>query len=157
MPLHAPWVGCQWEEHFFGDNPQSVGGLCEAKRFRHIPCQKVLNHKNDIARLKGARLVSAVEVERGERLAAGLVKQVTGQDMLQARFLYQEHFEFVPEFKIFLAVNHKPPVDGSGYAMWRRVHLIPFNVRIPEDEQDRELPKKLEEELPGILKWAVDG
>lgn len=114
-------------------------------------------NSNDIARLRGARFVSAVEAEEGQRLAESLVKQMTGGDRLTARFLYSEHFEFRPEFKLFLGTNHKPQIRGTDYAIWRRIRLIPFNVTIPEDEQDKNLPGKLRAETPGILKWMLEG
>lgn len=112
---------------------------------------------NDIARLRGARLVAAVETEEGQRLAESLVKQITGQDTIAARFLYGEHFEFVPAFKLWLAANHKPVIRGDDYAIWRRIHLVPFTVQIPEGEKDKALPDKLVTELPGILNWALTG
>jgi putative DNA primase/helicase len=112
---------------------------------------------NDVADLRGARFVSAVEIESGRRMAEVLIKQMTGGDKLKARFLYSEHFEFKPEFKIFLAANHKPVIQGTDTAIWRRIRLIPFTVQIPETEQDRELPEKLKVELPGILNWAIEG
>lgn len=113
--------------------------------------------RNDVARLVGARFVSAVEAERGRRLAEVLVKQVTGGDTMTARFLHHEFFEFQPAFKLFVAVNHKPVIGGADQALWRRMRLIPFTVTIPEPEQDKELPAKLRGELPGILSWAVQG
>jgi putative DNA primase/helicase len=113
--------------------------------------------RNDIADLRGSRFVSAVEVEGGKRLAEALVKQVTGGDALKARFLYSEYFEFAPTFKIFLAANHKPEIHGTDYGIWRRIKLIPFTVTIPEKERDPELKEKLRAEMPGILKWAVEG
>lgn len=112
---------------------------------------------NDIARLKGARFVSAVETEEGRRLAEVLVKQLTGGDIITARFLHAEFFEFRPTFKLWLAANHKPVIRGTDNAIWRRIRLIPFNVTIPEAERDKELPEKLKTELPGILAWAVEG
>jgi putative DNA primase/helicase len=112
---------------------------------------------NDVAALRGARLVGAVEVESGRRLAEVLIKEVTGGDLISARFLHAEWFSFKPEFKIFLAANHKPVIRGTDHAIWRRIHLIPFNVQIPEAERDKELPDKLKAELPGILNWAIDG
>lgn len=113
--------------------------------------------RNDLARLQGARFVSAVEVEGGRRLAEALVKQLTGGDTVTARFLYGEHFEFQPLFKLWLAVNHKPGVEGTDHAIWRRIHLLPFTVTIPAAEQDKRLSEKLQGELPGILRWAVEG
>lgn len=112
---------------------------------------------NDVAALRGSRLVAAVEVESGRRLAEVLLKEMTGGDTMTARFLRAEFFEFKPEFKIFLAANHKPIIRGTDNGIWRRIHLIPFTVQIPKDQQDKELPAKLRAELAGILNWAVEG
>lgn len=112
---------------------------------------------NDVARLDGARFVSAVESEEGQQLSEALVKQITGGEKMSARFLRQEYFEFTPEFKVFFTTNHKPIIKGSDEGIWRRIKLIPFTVTIPKDKIDYDLPDKLSKEMPGILKWAVDG
>lgn len=112
---------------------------------------------NDVARLKGARMVTASEAEADQRLAEGLIKQMTGEDTLSARLLHQEWFDFKPTHKIFLATNHKPKINGMDPAIWRRINLIPFDVTIPEHKRDKKLLSKLEKELPGILAWAVKG
>lgn len=112
---------------------------------------------NDIARLRGARFVSATESEDGKRLAESLIKQLTGGDRITARFLHKEFFTFKPSFKIFFATNHKPKIRGTDYAIWRRIRLIPFNVTIDDKKVNPNLPKELEAELPGILNWAVKG
>ena len=112
---------------------------------------------NDVARLKGARFVNAAESESGKHLAEALVKQLTGGDKISARFLYGEFFEFDATFKIFFAVNHKPTIRGSDHAIWRRIRLIPFNATIPPEKQDKNFSEKLNAELPGILRWAVEG
>lgn len=112
---------------------------------------------NDLARLRGARLVTSIESDEGRRLAEAKIKQITGGDAVTARFLFHEHFEFVPVFKLWLATNHKPEIRGGDEAIWRRLLLIPFQVQIPEAERDADLPEKLKEELPGILAWAVRG
>jgi putative DNA primase/helicase len=112
---------------------------------------------NDVARLKGARLVTAVEADAGNKMAESLVKQITGGEKITARFLHREWFEFRPEFKVFLATNHKPVITGTDHAIWRRIQLIPFAVTIPAEEQDKDLALKLQGELPGILAWAVKG
>jgi putative DNA primase/helicase len=113
--------------------------------------------RNDIAALRGARFVSEVEAGDGRRFAEPLLKLVTGGDTIRARFLYQEEFEYKPQFKLFLATNHKPNIKGTDHAIWRRIRLVPFTVTIPEAEQDQELPARLREELSGILTWAVEG
>lgn len=112
---------------------------------------------NDVARLRGARFVSASEGEQGQRLAESLIKQLTGGDKITARFLHGEFFEFEPKFKIFLATNHKPVIRGTDNGIWRRMRLIPFKVVIPNDKQDKDLPEKLKSEMAGILRWSVAG
>lgn len=112
---------------------------------------------SDIARLKGARLVTSVEPNEGVRLNEGLLKQLTGDDVVTARKLYSEEFEFKPEFKLWMATNHKPIIRGTDTGIWRRIHLIPFNVQIPEDKVDKNLTQKLKAELPGIFRWCVEG
>jgi len=113
--------------------------------------------RNDIARLRGSRFVSSVEPSEGKGFAENVLKQMTGGDVITARFLYAEAFEFRPEFKLFLATNHKPPLRGTDAAIWRRIRLIPFTVSIPEDQQDKNLLPKLLGEADGILNWALLG
>jgi putative DNA primase/helicase len=112
---------------------------------------------NDVAAMKGARLVSASEAEEGRRLAESKVKQLTGADSISARFLHGEYFTYRPQFKLWLTTNHKPEIRGTDKGIWDRIRLIPFSVRIPEAGVDPELPQKLKNELPGILAWAVQG
>lgn len=112
---------------------------------------------NDIARLAGARFVSAVESEEGQQLSEALVKQITGGEPISARFLRQEFFEFTPEFKVFFTTNHKPIIKGIDEGIWRRVRMVPFTVTIPKEKMDRKLPEKLSMEISGILNWAIQG
>jgi P4 family phage/plasmid primase-like protien len=112
---------------------------------------------NDVARLKGARFVTASETEEGRRLAESLVKDLTGQDTISARFMRAEWFDFKPTHALHLSTNHKPEIRGTDIAIWRRIRLIPWAVTIPPAEQDRKLAEKLREELPGILTWIVRG
>lgn len=113
---------------------------------------------NDIARLRGARFVDAVETEEGRRFAESLIKQLTGGDRIAGRFLHKEYFEFRPRFKLWIAANHKPTIRGDDHAIWRRIRLIPFEVQIPKREKVLNFYEtKLRPELPGILRWAVEG
>jgi putative DNA primase/helicase len=112
---------------------------------------------NDVAKLKGARFVSASETDEGRRLAEAQIKDLTGGDTISARFMRAEWFDFKPECKVWLSTNHKPVVRGTDRAIWDRLKLIPFDVRIPESQQDKKLLAKLQSELPGILAWAVRG
>ena len=113
--------------------------------------------RNDIARLHAKRFVSASEGEKNQSLAEALVKQLTGEDTISARFMYKEYFEFTPEFKVFLITNHKPRISGVDHGIWRRLRPIPFSVTISEEDKDLELQNKLKEESSGILNWAIEG
>lgn len=129
---------------------------------QHMPTETVLTKRqasipNDVARLKGARFVTAIEAEAGRRLAEALVKQLTGGDRVTARLLYSEYFEFTPTHKLYLAVNHKPVIRGTDHAIWRRIRLIPYTVTIPDEEQDKHIGERLAAEREGILAWLVRG
>ena len=112
---------------------------------------------NDVAALKGARFVSAAEVEKGRRLAESKVKQLTGRDTVTARFLFGENFDFKPEFKLWLSTNNKPVIQGTDDAIWDRIRLIPFTQRFEGSKADPKLPDKLGAELAGVFAWMVEG
>lgn len=114
-------------------------------------------HPTELADLFGARWVSSIEVDEGKRLAENLVKQMTGGDKLKARFMRTDFFQWSPTHKLFLAANHKPEIRGTDYAIWRRIHMIPFDVTIPVEERDGRLGEKLAAEMSGILNWAIAG
>jgi putative DNA primase/helicase len=131
------------------------GTQAEMSTFLHKDRETV---RNDLADLAGMRLVAAIETDEGKRLAEALIKQLTGgTDTIKARFLFEEYFEYRPQFKVFLATNHKPKVNPSDDAIWERIRLVPFAVQIPKAERDKQLETTLREELPGILAWAVRG
>lgn len=119
--------------------------------------KKETGANNDIARLVGSRFVSAIESEEGEKLSESFVKQITGGEPVLARFLRQEYFEYIPEFKVFFTTNHKPIIGGLDEGIWRRVKLIPFELNLPAHQRDKKLSDKLSLEMPGILNWAIEG
>lgn len=112
---------------------------------------------NDIAALRGARVVTISELNDGARIDEARVKSLTGGDPVTCRFLFKEPFTYIFEGKLFLAGNYKPKVKGTDHGIWRRKLLVPFEVTIPEEERDPYLQDKLTKELPGILVWAVQG
>lgn len=110
---------------------------------------------SDIARLAGARLVTANEMPEGRVFDENLIKQMTGGDTLTARHLYQAEFNFKPTLKMCISGNHKPVVKGTDFGFWRRMHLVPFEANIAKP--DPQLTSKLLAELPGILNWCIEG
>ena len=134
-----------------------LGDYAQTADFASFMVSKNQTIRNDIAKLNGARLVTATESESGKRMCESVVKQLTGGDTVSARFLYSESFEFVPQFKLWLGTNHKPKIVGADDGIWRRIRLIPFTVQIPKERQDRDLAKKLKAEAAGILNWALEG
>ena len=114
-------------------------------------------HKTELAMLRGARLVVAQETEEGRRWAESRIKALTGGDPITANFMRQDHFTFMPQFKLLIAGNHKPGLRKVDDAMRRRMNLIPFTQTIGPNERDPNLPEKLKAEWPGILQWAVNG
>jgi putative DNA primase/helicase len=116
--------------------------------------------RNDIARLAGKRFVVSLEVDDGQHLAEALIKQLTGGDVVAARFLHKESFEFLPTFKLWLAANDRPLVRDDDDAIWRRILQVPFTVQIPETDRDPTIKARLrnpEESGAAILAWLVEG
>jgi len=114
-------------------------------------------HPTELADLYGKRLVVVSETKDGQRLDEGLVKSITGGDKIRARRMRENFWEFTPSHLPIIATNHRPIVRGTDYGIWRRLRLIPFNVTIPPEKQDKRLPEKLRVELGAILRWLVQG
>lgn len=129
---------------------------------RHMPFDTLAPRRgeggprNDIWRLHGARLVTAIETGAGRRFDEALLKSLTGGDTVTARPLYGEHVEFRPTFKLAIATNHRPTVSADP-AVWRRLALVPFTVTITAEQRDPDLGTKLELEASGILNWLISG
>lgn len=111
-------------------------------------------HPTELARLQGARLVTATEPREGARWDESKVKLLTGGDRIAARFMRQNFFEFAPQFKLLIAGNHKPRLSSVDEAIRRRLKLLPFTVTIPESERDLGLAEKLHDEWGGILQMG---
>ncbi|MCB7162451.1 phage/plasmid primase, P4 family [Bacillus subtilis] len=113
--------------------------------------------RHTLAEFSGVRFLSTSEVERGEELAVQLIKQITGRDPIEAERKYEQPFTYIPKFKIWMLTNNKPSIYERRKAIWERIHLIEFNRYFEEHERDKNLDKKLESEMEGILVWALEG
>jgi putative DNA primase/helicase len=112
-------------------------------------------HPTDLAMLRGARLVTASETEEGRAWAESRIKQMTGGDLISARFMRQDFFTFKPEFKLLIIGNHKPSLRNVDDAARRRFNIVLFTYKPPV--RDFNLEKRLEAEWPGILRWMIEG
>lgn len=133
------------------------GGYSQQAEFSTFLARKSEGPRNDIARMRGARLITAVEADGDRGFDGTVLKQLTGGDTVTARRLYEESFEFKPIHKLWLAANHKPIVKEQTEGFWRRIRLIPFEATFTKKQRDNELLPKLMNELPGILNWAIAG
>lgn len=114
----------------------------------------------EIARLRGKRIATCIELGDGRRLNEELIKSLSGgaREKISARFLFNNHvIEFAPEFKVHLAANHRPEIKGQDLGIWSRIRLIPYARTFKENERDHGLVAKLISESRGILAWAVRG
>jgi putative DNA primase/helicase len=112
-------------------------------------------HPTDLAGLHTARLAVASETPEGGAWDEEKIKLVTGGDVVTARFMRGDFFDYVPKFKLWIQGNHAPTLRHVDVAIRRRFHLIPFVVQInPRNPDFKEL---LRPEWPGILRWAVEG
>lgn len=133
-----------------------LGDYAATASFETFNAERRSEQTNDLAALAGKRLVTAIETDEDRRLAEARVKMVTGGDTISCRFLRQEFFSYRPQFKVWLAMNHKPIVRGRDRGIWRRIKLIPF-LQSFERKPDKQLNDKLAAEMPGILNWAIQG
>lgn len=114
-------------------------------------------HPADIAACLGARLVLVHETRQGAAFDASKIKKLTGGDELTARHMRQDFFDFKPTHTLVMLTNYKPHGDASDAALWRRIHLVPWDVTIPPDRVDKTLPERLRAEAQGILASIVRG
>jgi putative DNA primase/helicase len=150
-------AGANGKSTFINAITGSVGDYHRAAPIEAFIASTQERHPTDLAGLRGARLVTAVETDEGRRWNESKIKALTGGDKIAARFMRQDFFEFMPQFKLLFAGNHKPGLQSVDEAIRRRFHLIPFTVTIPPEERDETLAERLRIEWPGILAWAIAG
>ncbi len=114
-------------------------------------------HPTERAMLFGKRLVVDMESTEGARLNEQFVKQMTGRDKITTRRMREDFWDFWPTHKLIVCTNHKSEIKETVDAIWRRLHLIPFEVRIPDSEQIIDMSQKLRAEHSGILARCVRG
>lgn len=112
----------------------------------------------DLSDVPGKRVLFSTEAEKGKAMAESYIKRIVTGDTLSARPIYGSTIKFKSTAKIWWAMNDKPIIKDTTDAMWRRMKLIPFFRKFVEGKTaDPDLTKKLLNELPGILNWALAG
>lgn len=117
-------------------------------------------HREDLVRLQGSRFVYTSEPDAFGQLKEGLIKTITGGDVLTVRTAYaRKSVEISPRWVTFIPTNHKPMIRGADDGIWRRMLFIPFkrNFTLEPDLLDIHLSDKLAAEHEGILKWIIEG
>lgn len=132
-------------------------GYCQKGNMSLFAEQSTDRVRNDVACLAGTRMLSLSETSDRMVMDEALVKAVTGGDIIKARFLNKEFFEFVPTFTVHIDTNHRPRIRGTEDGIWRRILLIPWMTRVPDEKKDLQLEQKLLAEKEGILNWIVQG
>jgi putative DNA primase/helicase len=124
-------TGANGKTTFLNAITGALGDYCKNAPIETFTATQSERHPTDLASLRGARLVTAVETEEGRRWAESKIKALTGGDKISARFKRQDFFEYTPQFKLLIAGNHKPGLRWVDEAIRRRLHLIPFTITIP--------------------------
>ena len=150
-------TGANGKSVFLNSISGLMGDYAKTAPIETFIASKSDHHPTDLAGLQGARLITAIETEEGRQWAESKLKTLTGGDPIAARFMRQDFFEFIPQFKLVIAGNHKPGLRTVDEAMRRRFNLLPFTVTVPVSERDLDLAEKLREEWGGILQWMIEG
>ncbi|MET9494294.1 phage/plasmid primase, P4 family [Streptomyces sp. NPDC006552] len=108
-------------------------------------------------RLRGARLAFCSETEKGRKFAEATMKRLVGGDPIEANYMHKNPITFDPSHTLVMLTNHLPAVSGDDPAVWRRILVVPFDVVIPEEERDGELPGRLKQAAPAVLAWCYAG
>lgn len=113
----------------------------------------------DVARLAGIRFVNIAEPGKSLVLNAALVKNMTGNDTINVRFLHENSFDFAPQFKLYINTNYLPVVNDMTVFTSGRVIIIPFERHFDESEQDKGLKHEFmkPEVQSAILNWLLVG
>lgn len=115
-------------------------------------------HSTEIANLHGVRFAVASETRPDGKFNESRVKMLTGGDIISARKMYKDFFDFKPSHTLFLALNHLPSVKSGGSGFWRRLRKIDFNYQVPEALQKQGLAEDIfQEEGGGVLAWMIEG
>lgn len=114
----------------------------------------------DLVKVLNKRFVFAEEASASWHLHPDQIKRLTGGAPISARVPYaKEYMDIVPAFTPWLLTNAAPTIEGADAALWRRVVVVPFDIQIPESEEDSHFQEVLEspDGRSAVLAWLVEG
>jgi putative DNA primase/helicase len=153
--------GANGKSTFFGVLRQVLGDYYQGIQVETLLAKNFQSSSEhyELARVKGARIVVSDEVPEGRKLNESLVKNLTGGDQIHARNPYEKPFSFDPTHTLWMYGNHKPVISGMDHGIWRRIYLVPFTVKISDDQirPQKDLWEEFRRENSGILEWALEG
>ena len=142
-------------------NPEDDGYACacNSETFAVKKFDDASRPSSDIARLAGRRFVVTSEPPKNMLFNVARLKQLTGRDMITARFLHENEIQFYPQFTLVMTANNAPRVNDMTLFESDRIHVIPFNNHLDADQRDLGLKDRLTESasLSGILNWCLEG
>lgn len=153
----ATGTGANGKGTFFRAIAQATGDYYTPIQSTMLIENKNQAHPTDIADLAGKRMAVSSELPANQNLDENKVKELTGGDKQKARFIGKDFFEFWPSHTLWICCNSKPRIRGTDHGIWRRMKVIPFVVKIPPEQEDKQLDQKLAAERDGILRWCLDG
>jgi putative DNA primase/helicase len=133
------------------------GGYAIAAPAEMLMVRQHAEHPAELAQLAGARLVVCAELDEGQRFAEARVKQLTGKDSINARYMRRDPFTFLPSHTLWILANHLPAARAGGPAFWRRIRVLPFTRVVPPHRQDKRLGERLATDAPAVLAWIIQG
>ncbi len=110
-----------------------------------------------LAALQGRRMVYANEPEDNSKFSDGLVKALTSDEPIGGvRELFGPAFELMITFTNTVMANNLPRI-GTDFGIRRRMQVVPWNIIIAKEAQDKRLKDKLRDEMSGILNQMIAG
>lgn len=120
----------------------------------------------EIAQLQGKRYAVMQEPSKGDKLNDGVMKQLTGEDEVQANPKYKDPVSFIPQFKLVVCTNNLFDIKSTDDGTWRRIRLCEFNSKFvsnpsknPNDHEfliDSNIDVKLERWKEVFMSMLID-
>jgi putative DNA primase/helicase len=108
--------------------------------------------------LHGKRLAVAQETDEGKALCGAMLKRLVSTDVMVAKHLYRDPFNFIPTHTLVLSTNHLPRIKSNDTGTWRRIDVLPFNATIAPEKTIKDYMGMLVKECGSeILQWCIDG